>query len=60
MDYTNIDQLPLVLSVTQLAKILNIGKNTAYGLVRSGCIKSTRCGNQIRIYKSALIEFLTT
>lgn len=58
MDYTNIDQLPLVLSVDQLAKVLCIGKNSAYDLVRSGRIKSTRIGHQIRIPKTALREFL--
>lgn len=34
-EYTSIDQLPLVLSVAQLAAVLGIGINSAYQLVRS-------------------------
>ena len=58
LNYTDFEQIPLVISVTQLARILDIGKNTAYDLIRSGNIKSTRIGHQIRISKSALLEFL--
>lgn len=57
-DYTKISDLPLVLSVNDLARVLGIGKNTAYDLVRSGRIKSLRVGHQIRIAKSALRDFL--
>ena len=32
VNYTDFEQIPLVISVTQLARILGIGKNTAYGL----------------------------
>ena len=58
VNYTDLAQIPIVLSVTQLARILGISKNTAYDLVRSGNIKSTRIGHQIRISKAALLEFL--
>lgn len=59
MNYTDLAQIPLVISVDQLADVLDIGRNSAYDLVRSGRIKSTRIGHQIRISKSAMIEFLT-
>lgn len=58
INYTDFEQIPIAISVTQLAHILGIGKNTAYDLVRSGRIKSTRIGHQIRISKAALLEFL--
>ena len=29
MDYTDFSQVPIILSVTQLAKVLHISKNTA-------------------------------
>lgn len=58
MNYTDYEQLPLILSVDQLTKILGIGRNTAYDLVRCGRIKSVRIGHQIRITKSSLLEFL--
>lgn len=54
----NTDDLPLVLTVFDVSKVLGIGKNTAYDLVRSGTIKSIRVGRQIRVSKSALLEFL--
>lgn len=60
MAYTSIEQLPLVLSVEQLADILGISRNTAYGFVKSGRIKSVRVGRKIRISRTALVEFLNT
>lgn len=55
---TNTDDLPLVLTVSEVSDILDIGKNTAYDLIRSGAIKSFRAGRQIRVSKSAFLEFL--
>lgn len=55
---TNLETLPAVLTVQQAARALNISKNTAYTLVRSGKLHSVRIGRQIRIPKDALIEFL--
>lgn len=57
-NYKKVSDLPLVLSVHDLARVLGIGKNTAYDLVRSGRIKSIRIGHRIRITKSALLDFL--
>ena len=54
--YTDFQSLPLFLSVDELTEVLNIGKNTAYDLVRSGKIKSMRVGRQIRIPKESLLE----
>lgn len=58
MNYTDYEQLPLVLSVNQLIDILKIGRNTAYELLRCGRIKSIRVGHQIRIPKEAVLSFL--
>lgn len=55
---TNLETLPAVLTVQQAARALNISKNTAYTLVRSGKLHSVRIGRQIRIPKDCLIEFL--
>lgn len=54
----SIEDLPLVLHVEDLMPILDIGRNTAYALVRSGKIHSVRVGRQLRIPRDALIEFL--
>lgn len=59
MDYTDYTNLPLILTVEQLAEVLSIGRNTAYDLVRSGQIRSVRVGRQIRIPRDALIDFLS-
>ena len=58
MTYTHYDQLPLILSVDELTKILGIGRNTAYDLIRCGRIRSVRIGHQIKIPKDSLLEFL--
>ena len=55
----NADDLPLVLKVPEVAKILGIGRNTAYDLVRSGAIKSIHVGRQIRVSKAAFLEFIS-
>lgn len=52
----NVDDLPLVLTISDLAKVLGVGKNTTYDLIRCGAIKSFRVGRQIRVSKSALLE----
>lgn len=54
----NVDDLPLVLTVSDVSKILEIGMNTTYDLIRCGAMKSVRVGRQIRIPKSAFLEFL--
>lgn len=56
---TNTDDLPLVLTISEISKILGIGKNTAYDLIRSGAIKSVRVGRQIRVPKAAFLEFIS-
>ena len=58
MAYTSMDQIPVVLTVEQLADILGIAQNTAYDFVRSGRIKSVRVGRQIRISKIDLTDLL--
>lgn len=58
MHYTSIEQIPLVMSVEQLADVLGVSRNTAYGFVKSGSIKSVRVGRIIRISREALLEFL--
>lgn len=57
--YHSLGDLPLTLRVEDLMPILDIGRNTAYELVRSGQIRSIRVGRQIRIPKDALAEFLS-
>ena len=55
---TSYDDLPLVLRVDDLMKILSIGRNTAYELLRSKAIRSVRIGTTYRIPRDALEEYL--
>jgi len=57
-EYSSVDELPFVMSVPQLAKLLGIGRNAAYDIVNSGGIRSIKIGRTIRIPKSAVIEFI--
>ncbi len=52
------NNLPLVLSVPELASVLHIGRNAAYELVNSGKIRCIRIGKNIRIPQSALMDYL--
>ena len=54
------DNLPLVLSVPELAAVLHIGRNAAYELVNTGKIRSIRIGKNIRIPQSALLDYLNS
>ena len=55
---TNIEDIPLVLSVDDLCNVLSIGKNSAYALIKSEEIASLRIGRNIRIPRSALLAYL--
>ena len=58
MDYTDFSQVPIILSVTQLAKVLDISKNTAYSLIHSNRIEAVEVGHQYRVSKQAVLKFL--
>ena len=57
-NYRSYDELPLTLRVEDLMPILDIGRNTAYELVRCGKIRSIRIGRQLRIPKDAIQDYL--
>ncbi len=51
------DDLPLMLTVDELAKVLRIGRNAAYQLVKDGLVRGIRVGRTIRIPCEAIIQF---
>ena len=57
--FRSLDDLPLVLRVDDLMPLLDIGRNTAYELIRCGQIRSVKVERQIRVPKEAVAEFLT-
>lgn len=54
----NHDNLPMVLTVEEVSRLLCIGRNTAYELVRSGQIRSVKVGRIYRIPRAAVDEYL--
>lgn len=50
--------IPLVFTVPEAAKLLRIGNNRYYELVRCGRLRSVRNGKRILIPKVAIFEFL--
>lgn len=58
MENTVFDTMPLVLTVPEAAKLLRIGLNSTYDLVRCGAIRSLRIGRQLRIPRQAILDYL--
>ena len=50
--------VPVALTVRDVAKLLGIGLNSAYDLVRCGAIRSVRIGRLLRIPRSEVDRFL--
>ena len=62
MDTSNkvciVNELPLFLTVPEAARLLRIGRNTAYDLVRSGQIRSLKFGRQLRVPRQAIADLI--
>ena len=54
----DIENLPPILRVEDLKGVLDIGRNSAYALVRSGQIRSVKVGRQLRVPRKAVLEFM--
>lgn len=48
-----------VVTIEELSEMLRIGRNNAYALINSGEIYSVRVGKQLRIPKTAVIDYMT-
>jgi excisionase family DNA binding protein len=55
---TDLIDLPSVLKVADVSRVLAIGRRQTYQLVADGMLRSVRIGRSLRIPKSALIAFL--
>ena len=58
MESTAFENLPLLLTVGEMASVLRIGRNSAYQLVRDSNIQSIHVGRSIRVPRNALIQFV--
>ena len=56
--FYELDDLPLMLRVEDLMVLLDVGRNTAYELLRCGKLRSVRIGKQLRVPKQAVIDYL--
>ena len=56
--YTSYDELPIMLSVPQLAAVLNISRSGAYALVRSESFPALKIGSRIVIPKDKLQNWI--
>ena len=58
--YTSFDELPLPLTVPEVVEVLDIDRNTACEIVRSGDLPSRRIGkrSQIRVRKYDLERYM--
>ena len=54
----NLNDLPLTLRVEEVAKILRIGRGSAYELIRCGKLHAIRMGRRILVPRSSLESFL--
>ena len=57
--YTMFENEPDVLTVPDVIRLLRMGKNTVYKLIREGAISSIKQGKKIIIPKVCLVEYLT-
>ncbi|NSR35131.1 helix-turn-helix domain-containing protein [Enterococcus faecalis] len=58
-DYEKIfESYPSILKITDLTKMLNIGKNKAYNLLKDKSIENIKIGARYKIPKKAVIEYI--
>lgn len=57
-NYEMYHSIPDVLSVSDLQKILHIGRHAAYSLVRNNEIRYLKIGRTIRIPKRCLLDYI--
>lgn len=58
MNNNLLDKYPDILTVTEVQKVLGIGREQAYTLANSGSFPVKRVGKRIIIYKPTFIEWL--
>lgn len=56
--YVDFSDIPDVLKIADIQKVLQIGRSTAYQLVKTGRLKNIRIGRSIRVPKKYLMEFI--
>ena len=57
-NYYSEKELPVMLTVQDIAAFLRVSKNTAYSFVSSGAIPVVKVGRQIRIHSDDIIRYV--
>ena len=52
------DEYPDILTISDIMRALDIGRNKAYNLLKNNQIKSIKIGKSYRVPKSYLIEYI--
>ena len=58
MNTTNFNDLPLVMTVQEAARVLRLKRSTAYELVRQGVIPSFKIGRHIRVSRAEIEKLI--
>ena len=53
------DKMPEILRVMEVAKWLRLPKSTAYLMVKNGTIPSFKIGRQVRVRKADVLKIIT-
>lgn len=60
MQSTEFEEYPDIVTPDDIQKMLRIGRNSVYDLLKQGKIKSLRVGKKYLIPKTSMINFLQT
>lgn len=52
------EQYPDLLTVAELQDILQVGRYTAYRLIKTGAIPSVKIGRKIRVPKRGVVDYI--
>ena len=56
--YIEMNDIPLMLTVEEMGRLLRISRNTAYAFAKSGEIPTIKVGKQIRIYRGDVMNYM--
>ena len=57
---SNFDHIPDILTISELQKVLRVGRSTAYRLIKTSELRCIRIGRSIRIPREYVLEFIET
>ena len=57
-EYYSESDLPVMLTIMDVAKLLRVSKNTAYNFVKSGKFPYLKVGHQIRVFRDDVMRYI--